>query len=85
MKPFLLVRAACMHSHGTKCQLLTAFFLFISSSDTLTFLQVVMGTKCPHFPGLMGIGNLIFLDLSLYLLNILNTFCGFICPQTRQS
>ena len=41
-----LARAACMRCHGTKCPLLTAFFLsFFFSSPTLTFLPegVIVG------------------------------------------
>jgi hypothetical protein len=40
-----LVRAACVHSHGTKCPLLTALFLFLSSFRRLTFLPegVIIG------------------------------------------
>ena len=35
----ILVRAACVHCQGTKCPLLTAFFLSFFLSPTLTFLQ----------------------------------------------
>ena len=37
----MLVRATCMHCHGTKCPILTAFFLylFLLLFASLTFLQ----------------------------------------------
>ena len=39
----LLVRAACVRCHGTKCPLLTAFFLFLSLRVTFLPEGVIVG------------------------------------------
>ena len=49
----ILVRAACMRCHGTKCPLLTAFFFFSfslsSSSEVVTFLPEGVIIWFPNF------------------------------------
>jgi hypothetical protein len=44
---YILARAACVRCHGTKCPLLMALFLFLSSFRRVTFLPegVIVGFK----------------------------------------
>ena len=43
-----LVRAACVRCHGTRCPLLTALFLFLSS-EVVTFLPEGVSVGLPNF------------------------------------
>ena len=49
----MLVRAACVRCHGTKCPLLTAFFLFSLSSEVVTNLSNNHWTICPIVIGFL--------------------------------